>query len=335
MTAWHNILDWGVEGKAWTDCERDFDRLPGRARASVPEPVWNLSRSATGMAVLFESDAPAIHARWELESEVFNEPNFPATGFSGLDLYARTKRGWRWVAAGYLVTSSRHEQVLMDGMPAEKRRYLLYLPLRNPVTRVEIGVPDGASFLPVPPRKARPIVYYGTSIVHGAYASRPGMVHPSILGRWLDRPVINLGFSGNARMEPALAELLGEIRAKVFIIDCVPNMSAEQIRERAVPFITLLRRRQPRTPIVLVEGRPYTNSWIRPALLAEEKAQRKACRRAFRQLQDAGLSDGLFYLAGKSLFGDDNEASLDGSHPSDLGFMRMAEALYPILRKIC
>jgi lysophospholipase L1-like esterase len=55
--------------------------------------------------------------------------------------------------------------------------------------------------------------------------------------------------------------------------------------------------------------------------------------RVFRKLQKEGDRN-LHYVKGRSLFGDDNEASLDASHPSDLGFMRMAERLYPVLKKL-
>jgi len=334
MKEWHNIHNLEIEGKGWQDTAKYFDRLPARAESSVPEPVWNLSRSATGMAVLFETDASEIHARWELESEMIHEPNFPAAAFSGLDLYAWTGKVWRWVGAGHLITSRSHEQPLVEGMKAGNRRYLLYLPLRNPVLKVEIGIPEGSTFHPVPPRKAKPLAFYGTSIVHGAYASHAGMVHPSILGRWLNRPVINLGFSGNGRMEPEVAALLGELRAQAYVLDCVPNMDASEIHSRAENFVRILRKASPKTPIILVEERPYTNSWIKPTLLLENTQKCEAYRQAYKKLKKCGVKD-LYYIPGESLFGDDSEASLDASHPSDLGFMRLAESLYPLLRKLC
>ncbi|GAT33072.1 lysophospholiPASe L1 [Terrimicrobium sacchariphilum] len=329
---WHNIREWGIEGKGWTDTERYYDRLPARARASVPEAVWDLSHSATGMATLFESDAAEIWGRWAMESEEYNEPNFPAAGFSGLDLYTWTKKGWRWVGAGHEVKGAKHEQAIAREMTPKRRKYLLYLPLRNPVESVEIGVPDGASFTPIT-RKQKPVVFYGTSIVHGAYASRPGTIHTAVLGRWLNRPTLNLGFSGNARMEPALAELLAELEAKVYVLDCVPNMSADHVRERVIPFVQHLRKARPKTPIVLVGERPYTNSWIRHALLRDEKERAREYLRAFKKLQAAGIKD-LHYIDGTNLFGDDNEAAPDGSHPTDLGYRRMAEVMYPVLKKI-
>ena len=330
---WHDISEWGVEGKGWSDTERYYDRLPLHARKIVPQAVWDLGRSATGMVALFETDAPEVWARWQMESEMFNEPNFPAAGFSGLDLYARTKRDWLWVGAGHEVKGGRHEQAVVSEMKPKRRKFSLYLPLRNPVVSVKIGVPESATFAPVAPRARKPVVFYGTSIVHGAFASRPGAIHTAILGRWLNRPIINLGFSGNARMEPAMADLLAEIPAKAYVLDCVPNMNVGQVRERVVSFVQSLRKSRPRTPIVLVGERPLTNSWIRPTVRRDEKERAREYLRAYKNLKAAEMED-LFYIDGKLLFGGDHEAAPDGSHPTDLGYRRMADLLYPVLRSL-
>lgn len=334
MIKWHDIQDWGVEGKGWKDTVKYFDRLPSKAEKSVPEGVWNLSRSATGMAVLFETDAPEIHARWKLSSDQVGELNFPAASFSGVDLYTDYGGKWRWVGAGHKVKDRNPEQCLIDGMKPVKRRFILYLPSRNPVEKVEIGVPNKAKFRPIPPRSEKPLVFYGTSIVHGAYSSHSGIIHPSILGRWLDKPVINLGFSGQARMESSLADLVAELEAKVYILDALPNMNRDMVNERTEPFIRILRKAHPSTPIVMVEDRPWTSAWIKPALMAEHKGKWRAYNKIFEKLRKDGMKN-LYYIKGLNLFGNDSEGSLDSSHPSDLGFMRMAESLYPLLHKLC
>lgn len=331
--SWFDISDWGIEGKGWDDTQRYYDRLPWRARKTLPEGLWNLSRSATGMCAFFESNAPRIHARWRLRTPQLGEPNFSVAGFSGLDLYAWDKKVWRWCGAGHGVQNQTPQQVLVEGMLPVPRRFLVYLPLRNPVVRVEIGIEQGSWLKPVAPRRERPVVYYGTSIVHGAYASHAGMVHTSILGRWLDKPMFNLGFSGAARMELEMADLLIELDASVYVIDPLPNMYPALIKERAVPFLRKLRAAHPRTPFVLVEDRPNTNAWIRPEAVKFHRENWREWTRVYRALCREGDRD-LHYVKGRSLFGDDNEGSLDSSHPSDLGYMRMAECLYPVLKKL-
>src|SRR5205085_2015483 len=148
---------------------------------------------------------------------------------------------------------------------AGQREFLLYLPLYNGVSSVEIGIAKGSTLAKGParpPERQKPIVFYGTSITQGGCASRPGMVHTAILGRRLDRPVINLGFSGSGRMEPAMATLLAELDPAVYVLDCLPNMSAAEVAERMEPFVRTLRKAHPRTPIVMAEDRLYTTGTI-------------------------------------------------------------------------
>jgi lysophospholipase L1-like esterase len=328
---WHDVRAWGIEGKGWTDTKRYFDRLPGKAEGVVRQPVWDLSRHSAGMAVRFVTDAPAIHVRYTLLSEDLAMPHMPATGVSGLDLYATDAQGVdRW-ASVVLPESVAVEKPLAEGLRVGKRRYTVYLPLYNGVESLEFGVEEGASFEPLVPRAEPPILFYGTSIMHGACASRPGMAISAILGRRLNRPVINLGFSGNGRMEPEVADLLAELDPCAFAIDCLPNMDEAAVDERAAPLVRRLRIARPNTPILLVEDRSFTNTPFFPAREERHRTNREALRRAYRQLQDEGIAH-LFYLEGEALLGADGEAATDGSHPNDLGMVRYADAYEPALR---
>jgi lysophospholipase L1-like esterase len=158
------------------------------------------------------------------------------------------------------------------------------------------------------------------------------MPHPAILGRRLDKPVINLGFSGNGRMEPEVGALLTEIDAAVYVIDCLPNMTEPEVAERAEALVRQLREARPDTPIVLVEDRTYTNAWIMKSKRDRHAGSRSAFVRAYDNLVKSGVK-GLTYVEGEGLLGDDTEGTTDGSHPNDLGFMRQADALEPHLRK--
>ena len=201
----------------------------------------------------------------------------PATGVSGLDLYVKTESGpWRWVAVGQPQDASTSTVTLVSGLPEGKREFLLYLPLYNGVSAVEIGIPGDRKLEKGAPRPAShrpPIVFYGTSITQGGCASRPGMAHTAILGRRLDRPVINLGFSGNGLMEPEMATLLAELDPAVYVLDCLPNMTAELVTERVEPFVRTLRKARPSTPIVLAEDRTYSNAPVVPEPLRTEPVQ--------------------------------------------------------------
>ena len=330
---WHDVTTWGVEGRAFGDLERNrwFDRLPAIAEGKVTEKVWNLSRDSAGMLVRFKTDATTIWADYHLLKAKLAGTNMTAIGASGLDLYARDATGhWRWVGVGQPDKQMVRKAIIANLAPGF-REYALYLPLYNGVDSLSVGVPPGARFEPLPPRTEKPIVFYGTSITHGASASRPGMVHTAILGRRFDRPVINLGFSGNGRMDAAVGDLLVRIDAAVFVIDCLPNMNAADVREKCIPLVRQLRAAHPATPIVLVEDRRNANSWILPARNQHHTDNHAALRECFAALEKEGVK-GLYYLPGDDLLGDDAEATTDGSHPSDLGFVRQADQFEPVLR---
>lgn len=331
--AWYDVAQWGVEGKGWTETERYYDRLPAKAKGVVRDAVWNLSRHSAGMCVQFTTDAPAISARYTLLSPSVAMPHMPATGVSGLDLYGKDDQGtWRWLAVTR-PTAKTYQGTFAEGIAPGRREYTAYLPLYNGVESLEIGVPAGAVFEPAAPRRAKPILFYGTSITHGACASRPGMAYTAILGRRLDRPAINLGFSGNGRMEPEVGALLVELDPAVYVIDCLPNMDAAAVAQRAEPLVRQLRQARATTPIVLVEDRSFTNAPLVPSKKAHHAASRAALKAAYGRLVESGVK-GLCYVEGEHLLGDDSEGATDGSHPSDLGMFRMADALEKVLRPL-
>lgn len=327
---WMNALEIGLEGKGWEDTHRPYDRLPRKAQAMVPEAVWNLSRTATGMCIHFRSDAYQIHARWEMQNACLGEGNFPVAGYSGLDLYGDDQGTWRWVAATQNLEGPSPQVCIANGLDGKDRAYCLYLPLRNPLEKLEIGVPVQSRLDPIAPRTQKSLVVYGTSIVHGAYGSHAGVIYPSLLGRRLNLPVINLGFSGNARMEIEVADLLAELEAQIYLLDPLPNMDTNLVSERAEAFLLRLRARRPHAPIVLVEDFPRTNAWIKPELKKSVTEKNQRVREITGALIAGGMND-LTLIEGDELLGTDNEASLDCIHPSDLGYMRMADRIEPVL----
>jgi hypothetical protein len=133
-------------------------------------------------------------------------------------------------------------------------------------------------------------------------------------------------------MDAAVGDFLKEIDAAVFVIDCLPNMSPAQVTERCAPLVKQLRAKHPTTPIVLVEDRRYTNSWITPAKAQFHTDNHAALKSAFDALQKEGVPH-LYYIPGDDLLGDDAEAATDGSHPSDLGFVRQAAIMEPVIRR--
>ena len=126
---------------------------------------------------------------------------------------------------------------------------------------------------------------------------------------------------------------MAELDPCMFVLDPVPNMNAELIDERMFEFISILRTARPQTPIMLIEDRINTDSWINHERLRHHAANRDALTSVYRQCLAVGMTN-LHYVPGAALLGDDNEASVDGSHPTDLGFMRQADYLDPFFRKV-
>ena len=327
---WYDCKTLLVEGKGWAETKSFYDRLPAKAEGKVPASVWNLSHHSAGLCVRFASDAQSIQVRWELSAkDSLGMPHMPATGVSGVDLYRREKSGkWCFVGNGRPSGASNRASFTV---PAGQQQFLLYLPLYNGVTSVAIGIPK-ESALSVPDAAAgtqrKPIVFYGTSITQGGCASRPGMAFTAIVGRRLILPVINLGFSGSGKMEGEMAELLAELDPSAYVLDCLWNMSEEQVSTRIEPFVKVLRAARQETPIWLAEDCSVRN--ISPT------GKGKILRTIHRKLVGDGVKN-VYLLSNEDMLGDDTEGTVDGCHPNDLGMMRQAEAflraLSPVLAK--
>jgi len=330
--SWHDVRETDLEGRALPDAERKgyFDRLPAEADGKVTPAVWGLSRDSAGQMFRFRTDATTIYAHYKLTKPKLEQPHMPATGVSGLDLYARDQNGkCRWVQVVRPTTQEMKVRIA-EGLDAGEREYAIYLPLYNGVEFLNVGVTEGKKFEGLKPR-AKPVVFYGTSITHGACASRPGMVHTAILGRRFDVPIVNLGFSGNGRMDQAVGEFLKRIDAAAYVIDCLPNMGPKDVTEKCVPLVKQLRAARPETPIILVEDRRNTDSWLKASLRKHHDDNHAALKAAYEQLVKEGVK-GLSYVPGDYLYGDDADGATDGSHASDLGFHRQADIFEPFLK---
>ena len=331
--AWYNAADWPTEGKGWTETARPFDRIPDEFAGRIPTGVRELGKNTAGLLTRFRTDADSIRVKYTLLSGNLAMFHMPATGVSGLDLYVLEEGKWCWAACTRPV-NQEETGVLADGLGREMRDYLIYFPLYNGIEALSIGVAEDAEFHAVAPNPAKPIVYYGTSITQGGCCSHPGNVYTSMLSRRLGVPFINLGFSGSARMEPEMAEMIATLDPALFVIDAVPNMDAPLIRERALPFLKTIRAAHPETPILIVDGRFYANCHIKKALAAQCQGESDALREAYDAF--AAESGNVYWLGHENLIGEDidYDATMDSSHLNDLGMFRQADKLEPVIRGI-
>lgn len=332
-----------VAGQAWSDgLPGTYARLPKRAEKSVSAPLWRLSRNAAGLSIRFWSDARSIKVRYTVKGNL-SMPHMPATGVSGVDLYARTSDGeWNWhsgdFAFGDTIQYKFNNIDPKDNYHDKGREYQLYLPLYNEVEWLEIGIPDSAYLRPIPIRKEKPVVVYGTSIAQGACASRPGMAWTSILERKLDRPMINLGFSGNGKLEKEVIELITEIDAKVYVLDCLPNLGAnkdrslDEVAQLIKEGIRQIRQERPYAPILLVEHAGYSDGTVDADRLKTYTDLNRVAKEVFSELLAEGILN--IHLLTREELDLSMESFVDGTHPTDLGMMEYALSYEKKIRDI-
>lgn len=342
--AWNPATDTllSLNGQAWPKQVKDYyDRLPASAEQTVRKDVWNLSKNSAGLNLRFSSNANEIIIKYVVTGGI-QMPHMPATGVSGIDLYATNSDGkWLWAAGSFSFgdTIVYHFRGLQSkDKHINNLTYTLYLPLYNAVKWLEISVPEEAMFMPLPVRREKPMVVYGTSIAQGACASRPGLAWTNILSRKLDRTVINLGFSGNGRLEPALIDLLAEIDASLYVLDCLPNLVASgsfttaELKKRISTSILQLQAKKPSVPILFTEHDGYTDEEINPARKKDYQDANTALREVLDSLSANGLKN-VFLLSKKDI-NQDIETMVDGTHPNDAGMMRYADAYEKMIRRI-
>ena len=328
-TEWHNPIDPvdvargidNIHGRGF--CLNNYARLPESAHGTVRDAVWGLAQNSAGLYLEFTTDSPDITVRYEVAGG-HAMPHMPATGVSGVDLYnERGQRCWGSYSFGSPVTYSYSQ--LPDTTQA--CRYTLYLPLYNTVQKLEIGVRDGSSFTFIPAdRSTAPIVIYGTSIAQGACASRPGMVWSNLLHRQTGQPIVNLGFSGNGRLEREVVDYIVSIPASLYIVDCMPNMNftKDSVCTLVLNTVRQIRENHPDTPILLVEHPGYANRETNAYQHDQDEFCDQAQRKAYAQLQQEGVKR-LYYLSREEL-GMPADAMVDIIHPSDYGMEIYARA---------
>lgn len=337
--SWQNPIQQSFETIEGRICSQKnvtepYSRLPSSSQKELRKELWNLSLQSAGLKINFRTSSPQITIKYKLGGG-FSMPHMPSTGVSGVDLYARTNNQYVWMAGKYAfgdTTTWRYSRPTNIKEMKDEAEYTLYLPLYNQVKWLEIGVADTASFAFGKASAAQPIVVYGTSIAQGACASRPGMAWTSIVERSLKCPLINLGFSGNGRLEPEMLRLLSTIDAKLFVLDCLPNLTItkptdkdkEELIQKIVSAVRIIRSNRPQTPILLTEHAGYGDNMACKDGEQEVLFVNHALQMACKQLKQTGIKN-LYVLTQKEI-GLTMDSTVDGIHPSDLGMMTQAQA---------
>lgn len=330
-----------LHGQLWNTAEISsfYDRLPTRAEALVRKEVWGLSKNAAGLKLVFNTNSDEIIVRYVVTKRNYAMNHFPATGVSGVDLFAENNDGtWAWANAKSnfkdTITYTYSSLRLDKEKYKSGRNFHLYLPLYNNVKWMEIGVPVGNTFKFIPVYAEKPIIVYGTSIAQGGCASRPGMAWTNILNRNINMPVINLGFSGNGRLEKEVVDLIVEKDAKIFILDCLPNLGGEvqNVKPKTIYAVNAIRAKYPNTPIILVEQSHYIDGRLQSARSKGILDINNVSYNVYKELQVQGVKK-LYYLKREEIGLDMND-SVDGTHPTDIGMLKYAKAYEKLIKTI-
>lgn len=318
----------GLTGFPWFKREKVLCRLPVDAiekLEKIREGAWHTA----GGAVRFRTDSPVIAVRVTLSSP-WDMSHMPRTGSAGVDLHLGLGAKQKFVAVGIPnAGQDSYEVMLYANAEGDRsmRDWTLNLPLYNGVKEILVGLaPNAKVRSPAAFTVPKPILFYGGSICQGGCASRPGNSYVAILCKRVHAPQINLGFSGSAMLEPIMAELIASLDLSVLVMDTT-NTSLEQKKERHEAFYRLIREKHPRLPIIM----SCRADW--KAAPQMHRARRAVVMRTWRNAIKSGDRRVLFADA-KDAFGKDyDHCTVDGCHPNDLGFMRIADCYDPHIRK--
>ncbi len=330
---YHAVDHLPLYGKMDEATETRYERLPVALKGVSREPVWNLGKNTAGLYLRFRSNSTSVGLKWQvLQNTSMN--HMTETGIKGFDLYALRDGQWTFVnSARPRLNSTDHEALIIANMDGSAQEFMLFFPLYDGVVDVQIGV-DSLAFVANPevalPISHKPVVCYGTSILQGGCATRPGMAHTNILTRRFNREFINLGFSGNARLDYEIAELIASKEASLIILDFMPNVDVDLILERTEKFYRIIREKHPETAILFVENPIYPHSVFDQRLKQGIEAKNDALKRVFNALVSGGERN-IHLVPALGMIGVDGEATIDGVHFTDLGYLRYADFLYPYI----
>ncbi len=306
-----------------------FARMPKDKALKISDGVDFLRTHTSGGRIRFKcnSDEYAI-----ITKQPYHHPSQICTSVlsSGFDIYVDGVYNRTFSPANTPEKDGYQSRVKMERHQEKMSDILINMPPYGEVSSVLVGIKKGSEIEPPTPYKdIKPVVFYGSSITQGAAASRPGNIYQNILSRRLNFDFINLGFSGNCKAEPEMADYINSLDMSVFIYDYDHNaITVDDLKATHEPFFKLIRAKNPTLPIVFMSRPLY--------LLNDPEKLRLAHIKEVYERAKASGDNNVYFIDGSKTsenFGM-HDSTVDGVHPNDLGFFGIAEKLEPVLTEI-
>lgn len=287
--------------------------------------------SSAGLAVLFTTNSSVITVKPEY-GFVNGSDNTMGMSLRGFDLYIKDAED-KWMYAGSASAGWGREGedfVLVRNMPDGVKECMLDLPIYSELRSLKIGVEKGAEISAMDSPFRYRIGLYGSSYTQGISTSRPGMSYSMQFMRHTGLQILNLGCDGNCKMQPYFTDVLCDADVDAFLFDAFSNPTPEMMEERLFPFIERIRQAHPGIPLIFMqtvyrEGRNFD-------VVADSLEQAKMDTAA-RLMEEAvkKYDDVYFIVPDLGKYGYDS--SVDGVHPSDMGYMGWAVSIgKPVLK---
>lgn len=320
-----------IDGIFHDEGTNKYLRMPADIASRVSEGISALNACTSGGRVRFVTDSKTIGISVKT-SYVSVMNHMTQVGIRGFALYADGAYYRSFVPPQNNDEKSANEyQSQISFSEKRLREITIYFPLYNDVVSLHIGLESQSEICaPAPYLNKKPIVFYGSSITQGGCASRPGNSYDAVVSRMLNSDYINLGFSGNCKAESVMCEYLTTIDASAVVYDYDHNApDVDFLKKTHYDFYSNYREKCKDTPLLLL-SRPDFELDKQDSILRRE---------VILDTYNRGLKNGderLFFVDGEKLFGKTNRdcCTVDGCHPNDLGFVRMAEYIFPTLKKM-
>ena len=308
-----------------------FYRIPPEVAEKTSEGVFTLASHTSGGRVRFMTDSMRIAIKAKLIASG-SSACMGTMGTSGFDLYSGTECCGSFVPPHVMPNEAYESRMTLESK--EMRLITINMPIYCGVHEFYIGLDEDAEILEAPDYTyEKPIVYYGSSITQGGCASRPGTIYQNWISRALDANYINLGFSGNAKAEEAIAEYIAGLDMSVFVYDYDHNApDTEYLIKTHERMFKTVRAAHPDLPILMMSA-PIAKS---PRRAPDDPMfiRRDVVKATYERAVARGDKN-VYFIPGDELCSKvGNEFTCDHTHPTDLGFYLMAEKISPVIGEI-